>query len=390
MYSYYIEECNPEIGHIRGSKIGVLEHADLAFGGRLVVNDVFDTLVVRNLRGELEDEVEILSTIAPKLRDELGLAANKSVFRFDIELIKKNLTTDYHFSVHISNNSKETLLFRGFIQPIELPDKVLFIVGSPRSGTSALGKACRKALKAHAHGESHVIEGISKALQSTDVFFEQSITAGINGNLVNAVPKTVLLAEHLNMLRRIYKLYYGNSIHLDKTPGIPMLQSLPFALMAWPNAKVIFCKRRAMENIQSRIIKFPKVNFLQHVKQWKQSFAAWRQTRQVINQLLKRNDWYIEIDQFDMANTPEQVVETVRNFLSLAEGEKKRLFAQLASADRPEQTTTHSSKAKSLDDFNWTETQLTELKQICDKEMKLQNYSYDSKYYFTDQTSRSK
>lgn len=381
MHSYYIEECNPEVGHIRGSKVGILEHASLAFGGRIVVDENFDALVVRNLQGELESEVEILSTLAPKLHEELGLAAYKSVFRFDINLINKAITTDYHFSVHVSNNSKETLRFRGFIQPIELPDKVLLIVGSPRSGTSALGKACRKALKAHAHGESHVIEGISKALQGTDVFFEQSITAGIKGNLVNTVPKTVLLAEHLNMLRRIYKLYYGNSIHLDKTPGIPMLQSLPFALMAWPNAKIIFCKRRAMENIQSRIIKFPKVSFLQHVKQWRQTFVAWRQSRQIINQLLKRNDWFVEVDQFDMANSPEQVVGKLRNFLTLTEGEKKRLFTQLASSDRPEKTSISTSKVKSLEEFNWSQTQLLELREYCDKEMTLQNYSYSNSYY---------
>ncbi|HDY92153.1 MAG TPA: hypothetical protein ENH67_05740 [Pseudoalteromonas sp.] len=381
MHSYYIEECNPEIGHIRGSKVGILEHADLAFGGRLVVDENFDTLVVRNLQGELESEVEILSTLAHKLHEELGLAANKSVFRFDINLIKKAITTDYHFSVHISNNSKETLIFRGFIQPIELPDKVLLIVGSPRSGTSALGKACRKALKAQAHGESHAIEGIAKALHDTEAFFEQSITAGISGNLVNAIPKTVMLAEHLNMLRRIYRLYYGNNIYLDKTPGTPMLHSLPFALMAWPNAKVIFCKRRAMENIQSRLIKFPKVSFSQHVKQWKQSFIAWRRTRQIINQLLKRNDWFIEVDQFDMAISASLVCNRLSEFLQLTNSEERRLLNQLCSADRPEQTSVITAKAKSLSEFNWSEAQLVELKEHCDKEMRLQNYSYDNAYY---------
>lgn len=77
MHSYYIEECNPEVGHIRGSKVGILEHASLAFGGRIVVDENFDALVVRNLQGELESEVEILSTLAPKLHEELSLAAYK-------------------------------------------------------------------------------------------------------------------------------------------------------------------------------------------------------------------------------------------------------------------------------------------------------------------------
>jgi len=381
MFSYYIEECKPEAGQLMGPKVGALNQSELDFGGRIVVDDSIDSLIVKNLIGEVETEVNISLSSAPKLHKELGLGANQSVSRFEVALHKKSITTDYHFSVYAQQNTKEFLLFRGFIQPVDLPKKVLLIVGSPRSGTSALGKACRKALRAKAHGESHVIEGVAKAFMGTDAFFENSVTAGITGNLVNTVPKTVLLAEHLTVLRNIYKLYYGNIIHLDKTPGIPMLQNLPFALMAWPNAQVIFCKRRAMENIQSRLIKFPKVGFLQHVKQWKQSFVVWRQSRQTINQLLKQRDWFIEVDQFDMAENAEQVSEDLGVFLKLTGNEQHRLLKQLSSSDRPEQTSTQNSKIKSLQDFNWSDAESAQLREYCDKEMKLQNYSYGTTYY---------
>jgi len=384
MYSYYIEECEPEVGLIRDAKAGVLNNAELGFGGRLIVNSDTTDLVVKDLLGQVQSEVKIHLTLAPKLHTDLGLSDDKKVYRFSINLNKKTLAKDFHFSVHLNQKNHEVQLFNGFIQPVELPDKVLLIVGSPRSGTSALGKACRKALKAEAHGESHVIEGVSKALKDTEIFFEDSITAGINGNLVNSVPKTVLLAEHLNMLRNIYKLYYGDIIHLDKTPGIPMLHSLPFAFMAWPNAKVIFCKRRAMENIQSRLIKFPKVNFFQHAKQWKQSFITWRQSRQKITQLLKRNDWFVEVDQYDMAVSAEKVCIELGKFLRLTKSEEKRLLLQLSSTDRPEQTSTLTLKAKSLQDFNWSESQLDELRKCCDKEMIMQNYSYSDTYYLNN------
>lgn len=139
-----------------------------------------------------------------------------------------------------------------------------------------------------------------------------------------------------------------------------------------------------MENIQSRLIKFPKVNFFQHAKQWKQSFITWRQSRQKITQLLKRNDWFVEVDQYDMAVSAEKVCIELGKFLRLTKSEEKRLLLQLSSTDRPEQTSALTLKAKSLQDFNWSESQLDELRKCCDKEMIMQNYSYSDTYYLNN------
>jgi hypothetical protein len=139
-----------------------------------------------------------------------------------------------------------------------------------------------------------------------------------------------------------------------------------------------------MENVQSRMIKFPKIAFEQHIKQWRQSFVAWRNSKQKINKLLKHNQWFIEVDQFDMATAAVRAVESVSEFLALKPKEKNVFLKQLASDDRPEQTSAIQSKTKSLDEFGWSDAHIALFKEVCEKEMALQHYSYDHSYYLTD------
>jgi hypothetical protein len=388
MFSYFVTAAREDVVNIATPSIGVLNQPQLAIQGRVVVDGHITSISAFNILGE-EFIAAIEFNPAPKLHQQMMLTSQQVVYRFNVNIERLNIVEDAHFSivaeVENQNGSPETLiLFEGVIQPVTLPQKAVLVVGSPRSGTSALGKACRKALRSSAHGESHVVEGVNRMLTTAEAFFQQSKTASIAGNLVNAIPTTVIVAQQLTVLRQIYRLYYGDEVLLDKTPGIPMLDSLPLALMAWPHAKVIFCKRRAMENVQSRMIKFPKIAFEQHIKQWRQSFVAWRNSKQKINKLLKHNQWFIEVDQFDMATAPVRAVESVSEFLALKPKEKNVFLKQLASDDRPEQTSAIQSKTKSLDEFGWSDAHIALFKEVCEKEMALQHYSYDHSYYLTD------
>ncbi len=388
MFSYFIATTTEKVVNIATPSIGVLNQPQLTIQGRIVVEGHITSIAAFNLLGE-EFTAAIELNPAPKLHQQMMLTSQQAAYRFNVNIERLNIVEDAHFSivaeVENQNGSQETLiLIEGVIQPVTLPQKAVLVVGSPRSGTSALGKACRKALRSSAHGESHVVEGVNKMLTTAEAFFQESKTASIAGNLVNAIPTTVIIAQQLTALRQIYRLYYGDEVLLDKTPGIPMLESLPLALMAWPHAKVIFCKRRAMENVQSRMIKFPKVAFEQHIKQWRQSFVAWRNSKQKINKLLKHNQWFIEVDQFDMATTPVLVVDSVSALLSFRPKERNVFLKQLSSEDRPEQTSSIQSKVKSLDEFGWSEAHIALFKEVCEKEMLLQHYSYDHHYYLNE------
>ncbi|WP_153913455.1 sulfotransferase [Shewanella sp. TC10] len=391
MYSFFIDVDTNNNVVLNTASVGTLTEPVLSIAGRMISTGLIKSINVYHLLDNSVLDSNIKLTEAKNLTQQLSLSAEMNPYRFDIELSQRDLVEDLHFVVKaeietVDGDNVEETIATGFIQSVELPEKVVFVVGSPRSGTSALGKACRKALKANAHGESHAIQGFNLLLETADSFFQQSRTANIKGNLVNAIPKTLMLAEQLNVLRKLYRLYYGDLVHLDKTPGIPMLAGLPLAIIAWPNAKVIFCKRRGMENIQSRLIKFPKVKFEQHAKQWRQSFVVWRKTKQKITQSLKHTQWFIEVDQFNMACMPESVANEVTALVDLKPRQHNILFKQLASDDKPEQTSKSASRSKSLADFGWTDAQVLQFKDVCSKEMKLQNYSFDEKYFLESQS----
>ncbi|WP_282167762.1 sulfotransferase [Shewanella japonica] len=390
MYSFYIDDEIHDGVVVNTALIGTMSEPSLNIAGRIVSSGQVKSINVYNFIEKELLHVDTKITVAKNLMQQLALTDDLNPYRFEIKLSHAAIEDDLHFVIEaeiemINGDVVIETIATGFIQPVTLPEKVVFVVGSPRSGTSALGKACRKSLKANAHGESHVVQGVNLLMEAADKFFQQSVTASVKGNFVNSIPRTLMLAEQLNVLRRLYRLYYGQVVHLDKTPGIPMLEGLPLALIAWPNAKVIFCKRRGMENIQSRLTKFPKVKFEQHIKQWKQSFIIWRKSKQKINKMLKNNQWFIEVDQHHMANSPALVADDVATLINLHLPQRNILLKQLASDDKPEQTSKVSYQCKHINDFGWSEAEVLQFRHICSNEMKLQNYSFDEQYFLDKQ-----
>lgn len=382
MYTYFVDVNTDVLGAVVSTPaVGIVNNQQFELNGRVISALEIESIRLVSIFSDGEFDVVAKVHLAPKLTQQLQLKDSENAYNFSVNA-GVDFQDDIHFSIEVRFvDGSEVRLGYGFIQRVNLPKKVVLIVGSPRSGTSALGKALRKALGANAHGESHVIEGVNRLVNLAADFFQKSKTATIQGNLVNAIPQTLILAEQLTMLRRIYRKYYGDLVHLDKTPGIPMLESLPLAILAWPNARVVFCKRRGMENISSRLSKFPLVPFGNHLRQWRQSFVMWRTSKMKINKLLKHNNWFIEVDQFDMAIKPEEITRSVASLLDLNSGQQKNLLAQLGSDDRPEQTSIHTSHARSIEQFGWTAEQIQKFKNECGKEMLNQSYSYDEKYY---------
>jgi hypothetical protein len=85
-----------------------------------------------------------------------------------------------------------------------------------------------------------------------------------------------------------------------------------------------------------------------------------------------------------MATTPVLVVDSVSALLSFRPKERNVFLKQLSSDDRPEQTLSIQSNIKSLDEFGWSEAHIALFKEVCEKEMVLQHYSYDHRYYLND------
>jgi hypothetical protein len=264
--------------------------------------------------------------------------------------------------------------------PISDHPKVCIVVGSPRSGTTVVGNMIQQAYEVKAHGEAHLAELFSNLIALTNEHVTKSSAALNKGTLVWEVPPVLLKAQLIKQLRDVYITYYGNNAIVDKTPGIPMLQALPLLLLAFPHAKVVYCQRRGIENVASRMRKFPKVKFEGHCRQWTQSIKVWLRVKRRISALLGRNDWFVEVEQFHLATFPKSVTQTIGEFLGTDNSSITRMFDYQAKKS-PQVTGGKPSDITSLEKLNWTDEQKTFFTEHCGAIMNEMGYSLDESYF---------
>jgi hypothetical protein len=266
------------------------------------------------------------------------------------------------------------------LTPVKEYPKVCIVVGSPRSGTTVVGNMIQQAYQVKAHGEAHLAELFSKLIEQTSQYITSGPAALNKGTLVWEMPAILLKAQLIKQLRDLYITYYGTTAIVDKTPGIPMLQALPLLLLAFPNAKVVYCQRRGIENVASRIRKFPKVKFEGHCRQWAQAVKVWQRTKKAISAMLTREDWFIEVEQFNLATSPKNVTQTIGDFLGTNDASINRMFNYQAEKS-PQVTGGKPSDITSIERLNWAEEQKAFFISHCGTLMSDLGYSFDESYF---------
>ncbi|MBY5921253.1 sulfotransferase family protein [Ferrimonas balearica] len=256
---------------------------------------------------------------------------------------------------------------------------VTFVVGSPRSGTTAVGNGIQAALQVESHGESHLAELYQSLVEHSINFVTASSAARNSGTLANAVTPLEMKALLLDSLRQLHRVYYGSQIIIDKTPGIPMIRALPLLYQLYPQAKVVFCRRRALENVASRLKKFPGLTFEEHCKQWRNTFHQWYSSREHVHQIVGRRNWFLMIEQKELQDGMEKEVARIARFLGFSEAQQQLMVGYL-NHHSPEQTNTQKS-VKSLEEMPWSDDEKALIKQICGIEMSRQGYAFGSDYY---------
>ncbi len=247
----------------------------------------------------------------------------------------------------------------------------VFIVGSPRSGTSILAAALRAAGYV-GFNEGHLLSLTPFLNRAIDAHFA-AYDIHAESQLLSHVDKETVKRGMASALKAIQEAVQPDGPWFDKTPGTHMYAAAPYLQELWPGSKFIFAKRRGIENIVSRIKKFPKAPFVFHCQDWVSTMNGWRDLRDTDLD-------YIEIDQIDIARQPMTVAEKLGFFLNLP---KRSIDAvartmsqtrpQAASADSPE-------KVYSLESTGWTEEQIATFKSTCATEMEAFGYSYDETY----------
>lgn len=306
----------------------------------------------------------------------MGAEQSRFVYNGD-SLIFKHITQIYIAAVDTNGKSYEV----GAVILKKLPTKNLsqpiFIVGSPRSGTSVLNLSLINCLQLGktATGEGHFMPLVHDVFCDVEKYYENNAAAAkIKGVLLSRFNAGMINQQLAEMFKLFYHRFYKEDVFIDKTPGWKMIEAIPSILQLYPDAYFIFAKRRGLENILSRQKKFPDMPFVTYCKDWSASMNMWLKVKESIPASQR-----LEIDQYDLAHHPLKVVTHLQKMLALPEEHKNRLldFFKTQKIER----TADDWLAVSIDELKWTSEEKNIFLKECGETLNLYGYSLDSNYF---------
>jgi hypothetical protein len=252
----------------------------------------------------------------------------------------------------------------------------VFVLGAARSGTSAIAQALLSSGGYEGHEEGHLLPLLQRLLNAVHVFYADNAdeARGMRDTFISRVPPTYFIGSVRGLFAHLPKKLYPTGRWIDKTPKAEMIAVAPILREIWPNARFIFMRRRAIENVASRMRKFPTFSFDEHCADWASVMKTWLYVRD------KLGNAAIELDQVALARDPERFGQEMSRFLGL-EGKTDILFKQAIKLDHPEQTSTAFASTYSLEKMDWTPEQKRKMIQSCGELMTSFAYGLDERYF---------
>ena len=262
-------------------------------------------------------------------------------------------------------------------QPVRKPDfraqdadaRPVFVLGSARSGTSAMVGAIIQTGRYEAYYEGHFLTLALRLDQTAQTFYARAVrdaAPGMNTLVAHVELQSVrdcIHAGFIEMMRATFSGIYW----LDKTPGPEMIKAAPLMHRIWPNARFIFMRRHPVDNIESRRRKFPTIAFADHCKLWADSMLAWHGVRDDMA------GCSLEIDQVEMARNPDQITALVAGFLNLDDPQTARMH-QAMSKGRPQKTGSDPTDHVTLADVDWSDAERAIFSSVCAEPARLFGY----------------
>jgi hypothetical protein len=242
------------------------------------------------------------------------------------------------------------------------PDPLqIFILGSPRSGTSALAETLVRVFDLRWHGAAHTAPSFQEAAAALN-----GSKGPITSPIVDFMKRSSLGTVVERAMRQTYYWMHSSSSFLDKTPGLPMIQAAPFLAACFPNARFIFLRRNGISNVLSRMEKFDE-SFRDHCADWEGAMTAWQEARASV-------PYYLEIDQETMLDQPKLIAKKVAGLLGRPRAEAE--IAASLEAAAPERTGAGIGRT-TLASTGWTEKEIEIFREVCTPAMEANGYAVE-------------
>ncbi len=254
-------------------------------------------------------------------------------------------------------------------QPSDSQAHPVFVLGSARSGTTAMVRALTQLGRYEGYNEGHFLPLALRLEQVVHAYYGKSARDAAPGmkTLVAHIPqpwvRDFLQAGFATLLRSIFPTGHW----LDKTPGAEMVRAAPLMRRIWPNARFIFMRRDPVDNIESRRRKFPTFDFADHCRLWAEAMMAWYHVRDTLTACS------LEVDQLTLARHPDLVSPKIATLLGLPENEAEKL-QKIMSAVRPQTTGSDPQAHVTLADVDWSETERAIFASVCAEPARLFGY----------------
>ena len=265
----------------------------------------------------------------------------------------------------------------------------VFIVGSPRSGTSALVSVLSE-IGYHGFLEGNFLSLLNHIDNLVDDYYRNFPETDKLVMLPN-IDKNDLKRKLFEPLRTTVNDLNPKEPWFDKTGTPDMTLAIPIVRELWPDSIFIFAKRRGIENVMSRVNKFPGGSFEYHCADWARNMAAWRTIRPQLPL-----GCFIEVEQREMIQQPELTARSLFEFLQVDDSRLEPLPAlgwatttldaacYVLTTQRPQESTEGSaSRIYPLTECGWSAEQMETFLKYCETEMKEFGYTMDEHYSAT-------
>lgn len=307
----------------------------------------------------LEEEVLGIAT-ASMIRPDLEKARQEG--RLDgyafIVTFQRPVAADLVSSIRVFVVGQPTMLPRTKASKIDrTPCLRLFLMGSPRSGTSQLGATLTKILGLPWLGEVHGAPLFARAADALS-----GDKAAENG-MVRHLARENFRQISVQAARSAYFHMHGSASFVDKTPGVAMIAAAPFLVECFPNSRFIFLRRNPVANVHSRLAKFGG-NFEEHCRDWAAAMNEWLRVRTKLPH-------FVEIQQEEMLGAPERVARVIADYVGVPEAAER--ICESLKTGRLEQTGAGAGNTDQLQS-GWTAAQLSAFDRICGPAMRAFGY----------------
>ncbi|MEQ1517765.1 MAG: sulfotransferase [Usitatibacteraceae bacterium] len=201
-----------------------------------------------------------------------------------------------------------------------LSDNVIpiFILGAPRSGSSAL-RAAFSAGGIPGFPEGHLLALAAQLAIETSNFQQATPTVpGVDSRFACAYfDYPEMIKSVADIFAQFFEARLSSRVFVDKTPGAKQVRHAIWLWRLFPKAKFIFLHRHPIESLRSAKRKFGNsVDSAEYAADWRDCANFWQDCKQIFPANA------VELSHSALQRSPELALEQIRSVLGIELGQK--------------------------------------------------------------------